>query len=96
MAFIRIFQPPGVTAEIYDRVNAQAGVEGDPPAGLLFHCAGALDGGWQILDVWESREDAQRFDTERLLPAIESVTGTRPPGPVSGQQEYELHTVIGP
>ena len=61
MAWIRIFQPPRVTAEIYDRVNAEAGVDADPPDGLLFHCAGEIDGKWQILDAWESREHAQRF-----------------------------------
>jgi hypothetical protein len=95
MAYVRIFQPPNVNAEIYDRVNAEAGVENDPPAGLLFHCAGEVDGAWQILDVWESQADAERFDSERLGSAIEKVIGMRPPGPPPGQR-YELHKVIKP
>jgi hypothetical protein len=95
MAYIRIFQPPDVTPEIYDRVNAEAGVDANPPAGLLFHCAGETDGRWQIVDAWESREHAQRFDDERLGPAIEKVLGMRPPGSPAGS-EYELYRVIRP
>ena len=44
MAYIRIFNPPNVTADVYDRVNAETGVDRDPPAGLLFHSAGEVDG----------------------------------------------------
>jgi hypothetical protein len=95
MAFIRIFRPPNVGAEVYDAVNAEMGVEQDPPPGLLFHCAGEVEGEWQIIDVWESKEQARRFDEERLAPAIETVIGTVPPGgPPS--TEYELHTVVRP
>jgi len=95
MAYVRIFNPPNVTADVYDRVNAAAGVESDPPAGLLFHCAGEVDGKWQIVDAWESEEHARRFDDERLGRAIESVMGMRPPGPPPGTG-YELHKVIKP
>ena len=95
MAYIRIFNPPNVTADVYDRVNAETGVDRDPPAGLLFHCAGEVDGRWQIVDAWESEEQARRFDDERLGRAIESVMGMRPPGPPPGVG-YELHTVIRP
>jgi hypothetical protein len=96
MAYVRIFQPPGVTPDIYDRINAEMGVEDQPPAGLLFHCAGEVDGKWQIIDAWESEGHAQRFDDEQLNAAIEKVTGMRPPGPPPGAQGYELHNVIKP
>jgi hypothetical protein len=95
MAFIRIIQPPNVTADVYDAVNAQIGVERDPPPGLLLHCGGELDGKWQIVDVWESEEQAQRFDEERLRPALETVVGALPPEPAP-QTRYELHKVIRP
>jgi hypothetical protein len=95
MAFVRIFQPPNVTPEVYDRVNAEAGVNEERPAGMLFHCAGEVDGKWQILDVWESRQHAERFDEERLGPAIEKVIGMRPPEPPP-TTSYELYNVIKP
>src|SRR3989442_15950851 len=66
MAFIRIVQPPNVTAEVYERVNAELGVDGDPPPGMLLHCAGEVDGRWQIVDVWESQEQARSFYDGRL------------------------------
>src|SRR2546421_7841014 len=56
MAIVRIVQPPNVTADVYDKVNAEMGVADDTPAGLLFHCAGEVDGRWQIIDAWESEE----------------------------------------
>jgi hypothetical protein len=95
MAFIRIFRPPNTSAEIYDRVNAEVGVEENPPSGLLFHCAGMTDGSWQIVDVWESEEQARRFDEERLAPALEKVVGMRPTEPLPST-EYQLHKVVRP
>jgi hypothetical protein len=95
MAIVRITRPPMVTAEIYDAVNAKAGVDENPPAGLLVHAAGEVDGQWQIIDVWESAEHADRFGAERLGPAIESVRGAAPPGPPP-TTVYEAHRVIMP
>ena len=93
MAIIRIVRPPMVTAEVYDAVNAKAGVDEQPPEGLLLHTAGEVDGQWQIVDVWESEEHADRFGTERLTPAIESVMGGAPPGDPP-TTIYELHNVV--
>ncbi|MCW3027784.1 MAG: hypothetical protein JWN81_995 [Solirubrobacterales bacterium] len=95
MAIIRIVRPPMLTAELYDAVNEKAGVDESPPEGLMMHTAGEVDGQWQIVDVWESEEAADRFGTERLGPAIESVMGAAPPGPPP-TTIYELHRVIRP
>jgi hypothetical protein len=94
MAFIRITRPPNTTADTYEKVNAELGVEGEPPAGLLLHCAGEVDGKWQIVDVWESREQARQFYEGPLTQAIEAALGMVPPAPPS--IEYELHTVLRP
>lgn len=40
------------------------------PAGLLLHAAGPTDEGVRIIDVWESEQHWQRFQTERLQPAV--------------------------
>jgi hypothetical protein len=95
MPIIRIVRPPMVTAELYDAVNEKAGVNENPPDGLLMHTAGDVDGQWQIVDVWESQEHAERFGSERLEPAIEAVMGAAPPGPPP-TTIYELHNVIRP
>ena len=75
MAVIRITQPPGVTPEMYDAVNAKMAVDENPPEGLIMHSAGDVNGTWQIIDVWESEEHARRFDSERLEPAVQEISG---------------------
>ena len=70
---------PEGSQEIYDRVREQLGLE-DRPAGGILHVAGpSPNGGWRVIEVWESEEDAQRFFDERLRPAFDAVgfTGAR-------------------
>jgi hypothetical protein len=89
--------PEGVGTEMYDGVNAEMNVEGDPPPGLIFHWAGEVDGAWTITDVWESREAYDRFQEERLFPAIEKVSGMDPrSGPQPTTTESPVHHYVKP
>ena len=45
------------------------------PEGLVAHVAGPVEGGWRIIDVWESEEHQRRFQTEVLRPAMVQVAG---------------------
>jgi hypothetical protein len=75
----------------YDGVQQKLGVENDPPPGLIFHSAGFGDDGiFRIYEVWESREEAERFFDERIMPAVNEVTEGDPSPPVK-QELYELH-----
>jgi hypothetical protein len=72
--------PPGspMTLEVYERVNANVIRAGDTAPGLIFHSAGpSPDGGWRIIDGWESREDFDRSFQERVLPALTETLGDR-------------------
>jgi hypothetical protein len=61
---------PGVSADDYAKVLAElGGAEQDAP-GLVAHVAGPVEGGFRIIDVWESREAAERFATDHLGPAV--------------------------
>jgi len=72
----------GGTQEQYDAINAEMGVEENPPEGLVFHAAGPLqEGSWSVIDFWESRELFDRFQQERLGPAIEALGDRAPQGP---------------
>jgi hypothetical protein len=93
MAIIRIVRPPMVDAQSYDAVNAKLGIEQDLPEGLLMHSAGEVDGAWQIVDIWESEEHAQRFDDERLRPAIAEVSADAPAQPPPTTL-YQLHSLL--
>jgi hypothetical protein len=54
------FKLPGVTQEQFDKVNEHILAEGPPP-GIIFHSSGPIDGGWGIIDFWESREAFDSF-----------------------------------
>ena len=78
----------------YDGVQEKLGLEADPPEGLIFHSAGFGDEGvFRIYEVWETREQAERFLDERIMPAVNEMTGGEPSPPVK-QELYELHNFI--
>ena len=59
----------------YDAVVSKLDLQGSVPQGLLLHSAGfdADAGVFRIFDVWQTREDGERFMTEQLEPIIESM-----------------------
>jgi hypothetical protein len=70
---------PEGSREIYDSVRERLGLE--KPAGGILHVAGpSPNGGWRVIEVFESDEDAKRF-VERLKPAFEAVGAPPPPQP---------------
>ena len=82
----------------YDFVADKVG-EG-PFQGLIAHTAGFddEDGVFRILDVWESREDADRFLAEHVQPLVEQDPQAFPNpdnfAPPSRDGFYELHHVV--
>jgi hypothetical protein len=82
----------------YDAFNAQMGLVDDPPEGLVVHTAGVTEeGGFRVVDVWESQEAWDRFNDGRLGPAIREVLSGLHPQPLPPRTEiYELYNVIRP
>ncbi len=81
MAIAMLVDNPDGSKEIYDRVREVLGVD-EAPAGGILHLSGpSPNGGWRVIEVWETPEDAQRFARERLLPAFEAVGAPPPPKP---------------
>jgi hypothetical protein len=79
MAVAMLVDNPEGSQETYERVRERLGLE--RPAGGIFHLAGpSPNGGWRVIEVWESEEDAKRF-IERLRPAFEAVGAPAPPRP---------------
>jgi hypothetical protein len=89
MAVAMMVDNPEGSQEIYARVREQLGLE--KPAGGIFHVAGpGPNGGWRVIEVWESEQDAKRFVNERLLPAFEVVGASPPPPP----QLWPVHNYL--
>jgi hypothetical protein len=63
----------GVGAEQIDALNAAIDPDGNPPVGLIFHTSGPVEGGWEVIDVWESREAFDRFAAERIAPGLAAI-----------------------
>jgi hypothetical protein len=76
--------PAGVSIEMIDAVSDDMGVDTDPPEGLIVHTHSLVDGRVQILDVWESLAAHDKFEAERLAPAMGNAAermGVSPPPP---------------
>ncbi|MDQ2909403.1 MAG: hypothetical protein M3R26_01795 [Actinomycetota bacterium] len=95
MATTVVMQLPPEVETMYDQVNDEMGMsQSTLPDGLLHHYATKTDGGMLVFDVWDSKESFQRFEQERLGPAIQKVAGgDMPPGdpPTFGELHNEFH-----
>ncbi len=79
---------PQGSKDLYEKVRAHLGL--DAPAGGIFHCAGpSPNGGWRVIEVWESQEDADRFFRERLQPVLGRV-GI----PLVEPKVFPVHTLV--
>ena len=66
----------GMDAQLYDQVNSKVNPPGSPPGGLIFHSAGpSPDGGWRIVDVWESRATFDSFFDGQVRPTLVELLG---------------------
>ena len=64
----------------------------EPGKGLIVHTAGPSTNGIYSLDVWDSKDDADRYFAERIMPAMGKlgVEG----GPPLSFQEFDLPVVV--
>ena len=79
MAIAMLMDNPHGSQELYDRLRKQLDLEA--PAGGILHVAGpSPNGGWRVIEVFASEEDASRFLKTRFGPALEAVgfAGERP------------------
>jgi hypothetical protein len=107
MAVVYIQEFPIVDDDLsttnYDAIAKKIADQGQSVEGLLCHTAGfdMDDNVFRIFDVWESREQADRFITERLDPIMTAwvaESGIDPSSypPPTRDGFYELHDVIKP
>jgi hypothetical protein len=95
MAVGMLMRLPGATPEMYDQVNREANInESNIPSGLVHHFAGKGEGEMVIFDVWQSRDDFDRFARETLAPALEKAAGGQAgqgPQPTFVELHNEFH-----
>ena len=82
---------PGITQEQFDTVHDQINPERIAPDGLIFHASGPIDGGWGIIDFWETREAFEAF--QEKIPAGMAAAGVEPQGPPD-VKEFPVHETL--
>jgi hypothetical protein len=81
----------------YDEINEQLNARDDRPEGGLVHTAGFDEdtGVFRVFDVWETREQGERFIRERLTPLIQEALASRSDArPPDRESWYELHDLM--
>ena len=92
MATVMLMEWPGMTQEQYNRVMSNLGLDTNPPAGAIFHVAGFTAGSLRVLDIWDSQQAFERFQQDRLTPAVQKAG-------IAGQpkvQFFPVHNLYTP
>jgi hypothetical protein len=85
---------PGVTQEQFDAAHDHINPDRSPWPGLLFHSSGPIDGGWGVIDFWESRADFDAHLESNIQPGI-AASGVQMQGPPD-IKEFPVHEIIHP
>jgi len=96
VVFLQEFAVDDRSTANYDHVSEQLGLT-EAPDGLIVHTAGFDDasGVFRIVDVWESREQGERFMRERIEPIVNEMIGSvSDAAPPTRESWYELHDVM--
>ena len=84
----------GATLAQYDEVCKKMGLtpKGPGPAGAISHFATLTDSGFRVVDVWETREQFEKFAQEKIGPLSAEAGITSPPA----MQFFEVHNYFTP
>jgi hypothetical protein len=84
--------------EAYDSTHAEVlkATPSEGADGLIVHVARALPEGFEVFEVWESREHAERFNREVVFPAMQRLGFDHTAGDEPQVEEFEPHTVLAP
>ena len=83
--------------EAYEAMHAEIGrrITG-PVEGLLLHLGRATPRGFQIIELWESKEQYVRYDAEFVQPVVAEMSGGQAPPGEPTVEEFEPRGLIIP
>ena len=89
MAVVIMADVPGQTKQGYERSIAVLRDALQHAPGFIMHLGHEVDGGWRVIEVWESSKAAADWFAKAVRPNL--------PPEVKPQRHYqELHTLIRP
>jgi hypothetical protein len=81
----RIYDVAGATIDEYEKVAGQ--IDMDKPKGAHVHIAGTNDRGLQVIEVWDSQEDIDRYMDAGLGKAMQAANLPQQPAIT----QFEVH-----
>ena len=85
--------------EVYDQIHSQV-MSQTPIAidGLLLHIGRPSPTGFEVVEVWESRDHYDRYNRELVEPLIAELAGADGPASAGSQQieEFEVRGLVIP
>jgi hypothetical protein len=82
---------------VYDAVHAELlRRTGGAVEGLLVHLARPTDGGFQVVEVWESREAYAYYEAEVVGPVMAELAGGSPPAGDPVATEFDVRGLVLP
>lgn len=83
--------------ELYDAMHAEVVRRSTGPVdGLLLHIGRATHDGFQVVEVWETREQCDRFTEDVVLPVLAELTQGLPSQPPPPREEFEPRGLVVP
>ena len=89
MAVLITAEVKGQTQQGYDGMLGFLAEAIKKAPGFILHTAHPVEGGWRILEVWESKADADQFFAKNVAPNL-------PPGIRPKRSVQELHSLVRP
>ena len=63
----------GMTKAQYDQAISQVQDQLRRAPGFVSHAAGPIDGGYRVVEIWESRAEMERFLQQTIMPMAQRV-----------------------
>ena len=92
MSTVMLMEWTGVTQDQYKQVMRTLDLDKKLPEGGIFHVAGFTAGALHVLDIWDSQQAFEKFQKDRLNPAVQKAGITSPPK----VQFYPVYNIYAP
>jgi hypothetical protein len=73
MTVVSTLDVTDLTAPEYRAVMDELGVERSPEGGIYLHLTTPIDVGFRIVEIWDEKQNFDRFVERRLVPANEAI-----------------------
>jgi hypothetical protein len=83
--------------EMYDALHGEMNKRVGAPDGMLVHVGRATTNGFQVLEVWESKEHYDRANTDILFPLMRELAGDQPlPSIEQTTEAFDVRGIVIP